>query len=340
MSNAKLAICVPSFNRLEQAKHCVLSLLSQIGEFDVSIQVIDNGSDEDYAEGFAKNSVLCDAISHGRLSIIRNPFNIGMGANFMRSFEVADGDWLWMVADDDNLRINSIDLIMKAIKIHSEECSLITFCGIERESQADVKLLNTLEDFIDFNYASTEVFNKFLFITNSLYKLSSFRPLISVGYQYLNSFIPHFMMQIKYMHNNKCVVLSNNIVDYVVPKIGYSYSMVAGLGVGAPKHALMKIDPVHYNRFLRLFFPHNDYKVIIDLYYACKREANLHVCNYLAGNYLHYVAISRTALQMIALRCFVSLLRFPKFFEKLLCYGGLISSTLEKHLDEIKVRYS
>lgn len=341
MSNAKLAICIPSFNRLEQAKKCVASLLDQIGDSDVNIQVIDNGSDQDYLEQFSKIKLFYSAISNGKLSIIRNPFNIGMGANFMRSFEVANGDWLWMVADDDDLCFDAVKSVLEAVDGCSKDFGLIVFGGLSGESLVDINCLRNLEEFIDFNHASVEVFNRFIFLTNGVYELNRFRPLLSVGYQYLNTFIPHFMMQIAYMQQgNKCVALQKNIVDYVIPEIGYSYSIVAGLGVGSPKHALIKTDSAHYSRFLSLFFPHNDYKVIIDLYYACKRDASLYVCRYLASNYLHYVATARTFLQMFTLRCFVYILRSPKFFEKLILIGERLSPKLKKHMSEIRIRYS
>lgn len=340
MNNVKLAICIPSFNRLEKAKECVKSLLEQIGDFDVSIQVIDNASDEVYFDNFSEIGLFSRAISDGRLSIIRNTFNIGMSANFMRSFEVANGSWLWIVADDDVLRADSIKSILIAIDLYSTESGFIVFGGQKNESTEYANHINSLEEFIDFNHLSTDVFNRFIFITNGVYKLDYFRPLLSDGYQHLNTYIPHFMMQVAYMRQgNKCIAIQENIVDYAVPEIGYSYSMVAGLGVGSPKHMLLKVNPTYYRKFLALFFPHNDYKVIIDLYFACKRDATLYVCRQLACNYLQYVKVSRTFPQMLALRFFAYILRFPNLFEYLILIIERFSSKIKRHTVEIRARY-
>lgn len=341
MNYPKLAICIPSFNRVIEVKRCVIALLEQIGELNIIIQVIDNGSDKDYLVEFSKDQVLNRAIDSGKLSIIRNQANIGMGANFMRAFEVADGDWLWMVADDDELRSDSINVVLEAIDQCSKRSGLILFNGLNDDAVLSLKHLDSLEEFIDFNYTSPDVFNRSILITNAVYDLSKFRMLLSVGYIYINTFIPHFMMQVAYMRQgNECWVFNKELVDYVIPEIGYSYSMVAGLGVGSPKHALLNIDPIHYKRFLSLFFPHNDFKVIIDLFYLCQRDASTYECRHLAGNYLDYVSSVRKFPKMIALHCFVYFLRWPMIFKKIIFLGEYIDPKIKKHMMEIRRRYS
>lgn len=336
----KMTICMPSFNRPQAAKKSVVKLLKLVNDHNVNVQVIDNGSDSDYAGEFSKDEDIQHAIAVGSLSIVRNPYNIGMGANFMRCFEVADGDWLWMVADDDDIRVDAIKAIFNAIEASSDECGLIVFGSESPRDPRTTIYLKGIEEFIDFNHASADVFNRFIFLTNAVYNLKQFRPLLSFGYQYINTFIPHFMMQIAYMQQGKvCVAIQKRIVDYVVPEIGYSYSMVAGLGVGAPKHALIKTDAVHYRKFLSLFFPHNDYKVIIDLHYICKWKSSPYVCRYLARTYLFYVKDARSSLQLISLRFFVSLLLFPRLFERTVELLSRASPRIWKHVCEIKLRY-
>ena len=340
MNKTKLTICIPSFNRLEKAKRCVSNLLDQIGDSEITLQVIDNGSPQNYIEEFSRVEKFDRAITMGVLSIMRNQFNTGMGANFMRSFEVPTGDWLWMVADDDNLRDDAVRSVIDAINNHSRESGLIVFGSISKPPSNNVAVLKNFEEFVDFNYGSPGVFNRFIFLTNGVYKLSQFKDLISVGYNYLGTYIPHFMMQVAYMQQGgQCVAIQKDIVDYIVPEIGYSYSIVAGLGVGSPKHTLVKTDLVHYKKYLSLFFPHNDYKVIIDLYYVCRRDADMHVCRHLAKNYLHYVADARNSLHMLSLRFFIYALRSPAIFDRLITFFCTVSSRIKMHVAEIRMRY-
>lgn len=340
MSKPKLTVCIPSFNRHEAAMRCATALLGQVDGSDINIQIIDNGSNHNYLAEFSKTELFEQALAHGTLSIIRNPCNIGMGANFMRCFEVARGDWLWMAADDDELKEDAIESILTAIETHSENCGFIAFGDESELPPSSARYLNSLESFIDFNHQSPDVFNRFIFITNGIYNLAHFRPLLSVGYQHLNTFIPHFMMQVAYMQQgNKSAVLQKKVVDYVVPEIGYSYSMVAGLGVGAPKHTLFKTSDKHYAKYLSIFFPHNDYKVIIDLFYICKRDASPYVCQHLAKNYLHYVADARTLPQMLGLKCFTLLLNYPTLFEHSIALVERVSEKFKSHVHEIRTRY-
>lgn len=340
MTSRKLTICIPSFNRSETAKNCASILLKQINNSDINVLIIDNGSEKNYKEEFSQVDHFSQAIADGTLSIVRNPYNIGMSANFMRCFEVAKGDWLWMVSDDDDIKPDAVESILDAIEDLSDVCGFIAFGGEVDQPLNSISYLKNLEDFIDFNCASIDIFNTFIFITNGVYDLKRFRPLLAIGYQYLNTFIPHFMMQIAYMQQgNMTAVVPRKVVDYVVPAIGYSYSMVAGLGVGAPKHALIKTDAEHYAKYLSLFFPHNDYKVIIDLYYICKRDAYPFVFRHLANNYLHYVSDARGFLQVLMLRVFLLLVRVPVLFERLIVLGERVSPKFKAHVSEIKKRY-
>lgn len=336
----KLTICIPSYNRLESAKRCVSKLLKNIDGSIANIQVIDNGSDSNYAEEFSRIEIFAHAMAEGTLSIIRNSYNIGMGANFMRCFEIAKGDCLWMVADDDDLRSDALDSILMGIENHLDDCGLIVFGNDAPRYSESIIFLKSVEEFIDFNHESVDIFNRFIFLTNVVYDLKIFRSFLSIGYQYINTFIPHFMMQLAYMQRgNTCVAVQRKIVDYVVPAVGYSYSMIAGLGVGAPKHAVFKTDDKHYAKFLSLFFPHNDYKVIIDLHYICKRDGSPFVCRHLAKNYIFYISDARPFLKTLSLRLIVCLLISPKLFELIVTLMARVSPTVRKHVSEIQARY-
>ena len=339
MTSLRLTICIPSYNRLEAAKNIASLLLKQFNGPDVDLLVIDNASDRPYLEEFSKDPLFVQALADGVLSIVRNSCNIGMSANFMRCFELASGNWLWTLADDDDIRQDALKSILDVIDVLLDGCGFVAFGGELEQSSNNISYIKRLEDFIDYNASSIDVFNRFIFLSNGIYNLSVFRPLLAVGYQYLNTYIPHFMMQIGYMQRGfPAAVVQKKLVDYVVPEIGYSYSMVAGLGVGAPKHALIKTDANHYAKYLSLFFPHNDYKVIIDLHFVCKRDASAYVFRYLAKSYFSYVSDARNFSELLTLRCFLLLTRFPLLFERLLSLGERVNPFFKEQLSEIRRR--
>lgn len=338
MKTPLLTICIPSYNRHEKARRCVELLLQQANDHLVNIIVLDNGSAQNYVEYFAGDVLFQEALSSGALTICRNEYNIGMSANFLRAFEIAKSKWLWLISDDDNIRMNALETVIATIGDQPDEVGFIRFRSHLTEDKVG---LNTLEEFIAFNSISNAAFNGSIFISNGVYRLIDFKPLLHIGYQYANTFVPHFMMIVAYMAGGKvCTLYNKEIVDYVVPELGYSYSMVAGLGVGAPKHLLLKLSSKNYKKFNSLFYPHNDYKVIIDLFYVCKRDATLYVFNYLAKNYLSYVSIARPFYKMIILRSFVFLTRSPMVFNQIIFLAEKSSKFIKKHIAEIKIRYT
>ena len=79
---------------------------------------------------FGKNPIFSKALNSKLLRIHRNEFNIGMSANFMRSFELADGVWLWLLSDDDEIRLNALSNILAEIDHHGDNYGFIKFSSI------------------------------------------------------------------------------------------------------------------------------------------------------------------------------------------------------------------
>ncbi|MGC7405623.1 glycosyltransferase family 2 protein [Pandoraea pneumonica] len=339
MAEHILTICIPSYKRLPQAMRTVRGLLPKVDRERVSILVLDNASPDNYAEAFANDPELGTAIDLGVLEIARNPTNIGMSANFMRAFEAARGDWLWLLSDDDEVDAGAIDRVLKAIVTVGDEYGFVKFGSTQRPAFPK-NSIDDFEEFIDCNARSIDDFNDFIFISNGIYRLKDFRPVLEVGYKHAHTYVPHFMLMAAFMsRGGRMAIVNEEIVEYVVPEIGYSYGMLAGLGVGGTKSMLFKLRPGYAKRFYGLFFPHNDFKVIIDLYFNCKRDATPEVYQYHARNYCHLVSAARSPLRVLMLRGFLELGRVPALFEFTLRMLGARSAMLNKHLDEIKARY-
>lgn len=332
-----LSICIPSYNRPDKALKTVLVMLEQIRSDDVKIHVIDNSSDNNYHDYFEKNIIASNSINIGSLKIHRNFVNIGMSANFMKCFELADSDWVWMVSDDDAPRADAVQKVVDSIRKFGSNSSFIKFRSGLNE---DVNICTTFDKFVEYNAKSKNSFNSSIFISNGVYKRKDFYNYIGIGYQYSYTYIPHFMMITYYVYDGGSIVnLNEEVVDYVVPEIGYSYSMVAGLGVGAPKNLILNIPQETYFKYQSIFFPHNDFKVMIDLYYYCRSKANLYVASYLAEEYYRYVVPFRktkTKIILFFLKCIIGHDIVFNLLIRLLCR---ISKTAELHINEMKIRY-
>ncbi|MBO7721446.1 MAG: glycosyltransferase family 2 protein [Kiritimatiellae bacterium] len=93
----RLQIILITFNRCEHARRTleeVLSPDSPVHDFDIT--VLDNNSVDGTDAMVAELSA-----SHPNLHYRKNPYNLGIGGNIFRAMEIATGEYLWTICDDD-----------------------------------------------------------------------------------------------------------------------------------------------------------------------------------------------------------------------------------------------
>lgn len=110
----KLSICIPTYNRarhLENCLHSVLTCLSD-GASDFEVCVSDNGSTDDTEEVIARigNSLP--------IKYWRNATNLGIPRNFLNVVDMAEGEFVWLVGDDDLLVPDAIRRLVELIREH------------------------------------------------------------------------------------------------------------------------------------------------------------------------------------------------------------------------------
>lgn len=195
-----LTVCIPSWNRNSQLARTLQTLRHQAGN-NLDIFVLDNHSDTPVT------SSLPADLKQG-LTIIRHPFNIGVAANLLRCFEVAQSDWLWILGDDDDIRPDAVSAILAAIKSHPDVAffdfghparpaflSPTTVCGPRETIQRMYYPRGHAEIYAwSDGHISNEVFN-----------LNMFRPKMQLGYAYCHSLYPHIAMLFSLMDESAIV---------------------------------------------------------------------------------------------------------------------------------------
>ena len=334
----KLVIHIPSYNRVEKLIVTLDKLLPQcISYSDICINVQDNHSDTDYK--VALQACLRQYSSAKfDLEVNRNAVNIGMGANILKGFERQDAEWLWILSDDDNLASNAVSNIRESMAEVSKDIGFIRFSS-QYNSVPMERSLHSFKEFVEHanSYSS---FNNYIFISNGIYRLSKLKHELAHGYNNCHTYVPHFMMLSSYMIKGGSVVISPlRIVQYEVPEVGYNYALVLGLGVGAPKHLLLGCDRRTIKNFHALFFPHNDIKVLVDLFVQTKTLQSKHEFIYLAKTYVSYLRVARSLPWRMILTCLIYLRLLPFGFDIFVSLLARLSSTAAKHIDEMRVRY-
>ncbi len=340
-----LSIFIPTYNRPSKLLNVLLSLSVQIQEGTI-VYVLDNASEKNLQLYCSENVSISEFIDNKKIIFIRHNNNIGMSANFLRAFELCTTEWMWLLADDDYIHSDAINTIEQTIYELKEnaEVSFVKFkskdCCLEVDKSS--KYIKNLEEFISALSVSYESFNSYIFLSNGLYRMTNFKSRIEIGYKYLNTYVPHLIMLIDELYYNKhsCIYLSEySIVDYVPPKIGYSYGMVAGLGVGAFKNFNYNLKKEYYLKLENIFAAHNDYKVSIDIYYQVKYSSNLFVAKRLIDNYYLQIKNSRGMLHNVIYKVFNYMLMYPMIFEFLLKILRRYNQTIDKHVSEMIERY-
>lgn len=106
----KLAICIPTFNRSYHLKNCLNSLLNN-GKIikDVEICISDNNSTDDTKDviNFYKKKI--------NINYHKNYENIGVAKNILKSVEISNSEFCWVVGDDDMLLNYSIKEVLNLI---------------------------------------------------------------------------------------------------------------------------------------------------------------------------------------------------------------------------------
>lgn len=123
-----LTIVIPTFNRNEKLVDTLRSLQQLKLVSGVQIFVIDNASDVP-VETTIRNSGLV----FEKLLVHRNAYNIGGNANILRSFEIVETDWVWILGDTDRPEKDALERIFIAIT-QNPDALRIAFSGTGKKA--------------------------------------------------------------------------------------------------------------------------------------------------------------------------------------------------------------
>lgn len=91
----KISVCVPTYNGSKFLEECLDSIISQIFR-DFELLIVDDQSSDNTVE-IAENYAAKDS----RIKVIRNHENLGLVGNWNHCIEIANGEWIKFVFQDD-----------------------------------------------------------------------------------------------------------------------------------------------------------------------------------------------------------------------------------------------
>lgn len=110
MNEVTLTFCIPTYNRGAYLAKTLASIIEQ-ADSTISIVVCDNASDDDTAEVVASAK-----LNFPRITYFRWPENMGADTNYLKTVDLADGDYCWFLGSDDLIAKNAISKIKNELK--------------------------------------------------------------------------------------------------------------------------------------------------------------------------------------------------------------------------------
>ncbi|MCG3770996.1 MAG: Abequosyltransferase RfbV [Nitrosomonadaceae bacterium] len=111
----QLSICIPTYNRAAHLANCLQSLISNQVRSKVKFQVcVSDNCSTDETENVVRRVQASIAIKYHK-----NLTNLGIPRNFLNAVAMADGEFVWLIGDDDLLLPFAIEQLSQLIEKYS-----------------------------------------------------------------------------------------------------------------------------------------------------------------------------------------------------------------------------
>lgn len=205
---AQLSVVIPTYNRNELLNKTLERFLdSNVCKFDVNVFVFDNKSQTPV------RITISERVKNyfgAKLNIITNPLNVGPCANILKGIELVDGDWIWILSDDDPPVASCFDSIISRTTEATPDTVAINFAppGIHREN------VQTTSGVADFLKMANPLW-PYTLISTSIYRRQEITRYMDSGYRAIFSMYPHFSLLLLCLDKGGCVMhVPDQIIDF------------------------------------------------------------------------------------------------------------------------------
>lgn len=123
----QLTIAIPTYNRDTKLSECLNRVIEYSKGLDIEIIVSDNASTDKTTDVVKKIRE-----NNPEIRYYRNDENLGFDGNFLNCFERAEGEYVWLLSDDDILLPGALESVLEGLK-KKPVCMHLNSSGIRRE---------------------------------------------------------------------------------------------------------------------------------------------------------------------------------------------------------------
>jgi len=262
--NKILTIAIPVYKKILIER--IATLLPQLTD-EVELLLIDDNIDNDL-----ENTIFKEYGKIKNLRIIQNRVNLGLGTNLANCFYYTQTKWMWLLGDDDIVRDNSVELILKNIKK-----SNAILCKFSYEQAKPNKIEYTrykgdkiigIDNLIDRLYINEKDFNigTLMFMSNSVYNIDKLKDNIAMAFKYTSVYAPHLTIVFDYLSKYKkeyIELFEDDIVINYFPEIEDKWTrFIVALGMLNFQYMILDIDVKRYKKLINIFYKFINFRFI------------------------------------------------------------------------------
>lgn len=198
-NNIRLTVCIPTYNRPKHIQQQVRDVLTQLVD-GVQLLVLDNHSDVPVVTYFQEEEL-------SRFTIIRHKTNIGGDANNAHCLEYVDSGWVWLLGDDDRIRPDAVQVILKLIEENSSACYINT-------ANKRTEVITSFDQFLSY-FKIRGAYGKAFFQSACLFNMNEISQSLIWYYIFLSTQMGQFYLVLKHMELNKnatCFFTTENLI--------------------------------------------------------------------------------------------------------------------------------
>lgn len=256
---AKISFCIPTFNREQLLNELIESIVSQCSEDMiplVEICIADNAS-TDETKAMVENWITKTAVA---IQYASNTENIGPDRNYLRSVELANGEYCWLFGSDDVLAPGALSNMLRLIGQGQHDIYLTnrTDCDINMQplyqrfllpEKCSSQVFNLGEDQIFLNYLNTiaSIGGLFSYLSSIVVRHGCWNT-IPIDEQFIGSAYSHVYILMKYISKFPTTLYYDKIPS-VLCRQGNDFFMNEGIA------KRVFIDLYGYTRLANTIYP-------------------------------------------------------------------------------------
>ena len=232
MEEKRLTIVITTYNRKTKLTAQLKSIFKQPLYCGLNIIISDNCSDYNL-----RDVLKCNFSSHelSYIEIIEHPFNIGMIGNISNSFLLPKTKWMWLLSDDDETTIDSIEKIFKFINLYPDLVAFkFTKINDEIKTYYEQQNVESISQLLKFCKENKIDLGNFIFMSNNVYNIDLIKPYLDSAFKYSYCYFPHIIPILSALDNNlKLKFIQDSIVNYKDPEIPPESDYLVSIYLGA-----------------------------------------------------------------------------------------------------------